>query len=220
MPSTNELGYIQQSVYSPTLSRVTTNERVAMAPLEGAMVFDSTLQIPYVFSSNNWVAVSGSGGGIQSTEFVSGTFRIKDQTVPSKTVAFDVSNVATGTTRTITMPNTNVDLSSLATLQLNTTTIQSAVDTLQQSMTDVQENVTTIEAGISTIQSDISTLQNGMADAQENINTNLSLVTTAQTDIDGFPDALKSLTSTEINQLANIDTNTITNTNWSHHPTM
>lgn len=40
-------------------------------------------------------------------------------------------------------------------------------------------------------------------------------VSALQTDVDGFPDALKNLTTAEINQLENIDTTTISTTQWA-----
>lgn len=43
----------------------------------------------------------------------SGTFRIYDSTTPSKRMAWDVSGIASSTTRTVTMPNVNVNLGDL-----------------------------------------------------------------------------------------------------------
>lgn len=49
-----------------------------------------------------------------STEFSDADFRIEDDVDDTKKIAFQASGIATGTTRTITMPNTDVDLGDIA----------------------------------------------------------------------------------------------------------
>jgi len=44
------------------------------------------------------------------TEFLTNVFRIQDNTDPTKEIAFDASGITTGNTRTITMPDADVDL--------------------------------------------------------------------------------------------------------------
>lgn len=56
-------------------------------------------------------ALATAGG----TEFSDATFRIQDNGDPTKQIAFEASTVLTGTTRTITMPDANVDLGKVAT---------------------------------------------------------------------------------------------------------
>jgi len=53
-------------------------------------------------------AVGGSGAG--ATEFADNVFRILDNTDTSKEIAFEASGITTATTRTITMPDFDVDL--------------------------------------------------------------------------------------------------------------
>lgn len=57
--------------------------------------------------------VDASTGAADSA--LDGTFRIKNTADDTKQLAFDVSGVATATTRTVIMPNANVDLSLIAT---------------------------------------------------------------------------------------------------------
>lgn len=54
----------------------------------------------------------GSAGG---AEFLDSTFRIKDNTTDTKKIAFEASGITADTTRTITMPDTNVNLGDIAT---------------------------------------------------------------------------------------------------------
>lgn len=55
-------------------------------------------------------ALATAGG----TEFSDATFRIEDNLDDTKKIAFEASGVSTGTTRTITMPDANVDLGDMA----------------------------------------------------------------------------------------------------------
>lgn len=48
------------------------------------------------------------------TDFTDNTFRVKDNTDPTKLIAFEASTIATGTTRTVTVPNKNVLLDDAA----------------------------------------------------------------------------------------------------------
>lgn len=60
-------------------------------------------------------AGGGGGGGGGGTEFSDAELRITDNTDATKKIAFEASGIATGTTRTITMPDADVDLGALAT---------------------------------------------------------------------------------------------------------
>ncbi len=53
----------------------------------------------------------GSGTGGSDPEFLDTIFRIQDDGDPTKEIAFEASSISTGTTRTITMPDNDVDLS-------------------------------------------------------------------------------------------------------------
>lgn len=50
-----------------------------------------------------------------ATEFSDSTFRIQDNGDPTKQIAFEASAITTGTTRTVTMPDANVDLGLVST---------------------------------------------------------------------------------------------------------
>lgn len=67
-------------------------------------------------------ALNTAGG----TTFEDDTFRIQNSGDTSKQIAFDGANIATSTTRTITMPNTDVDLGDIAT---NTSNIANKANT-------------------------------------------------------------------------------------------
>ena len=54
-----------------------------------------------------------TGPTVTLNEFVSNVFRIQDNTDTTKKIAFDASAITTGTVRTITMPDSDIDLGSL-----------------------------------------------------------------------------------------------------------
>jgi len=59
-------------------------------------------------------AAAGAGGGIGTTEFSDGLFRIYDNADVAKQLAFEVAAITTATTRTITMPDADVNLADIA----------------------------------------------------------------------------------------------------------
>ena len=85
-------------------------------------------------------SVASGGGATGGNEFADSVFRIQDDADATKEIAFQASTIATGTTRTITMPNSDVDLGDIA------TAAQGALaDTALQSFTetnDLTANVT------------------------------------------------------------------------------
>jgi hypothetical protein len=60
-------------------------------------------------AAGTWVAVSGT-----ATSALDGTFRIDNTADPTKKIAFSAAGITTATTRTITMPDANVDLGNVA----------------------------------------------------------------------------------------------------------
>lgn len=58
---------------------------------------------------------AGGGGGTMGSEFSDNLFRIQNVSDVSKELDFDVSGITSATTRTITMPDSNVDLGDIAT---------------------------------------------------------------------------------------------------------
>jgi len=59
-------------------------------------------------ATTDTITFASSGGG--GSEFADNVFRIQDNADATKQLAFEVSAITTGNTRTITMPNANVDL--------------------------------------------------------------------------------------------------------------
>ena len=65
----------------------------------------------YILIEYEEASTGGGGGG--GSVFTDDIFRVTDDADPTKAVAFEVSGVATGTTRTVTMPDGDVDLGRL-----------------------------------------------------------------------------------------------------------
>jgi len=66
-----------------------------------------------------------------SSEFIDSTFRIIDETDDSKKIAFVANSVSTLTTRTITMPDENVDLGNISALITDLSAVDVRVTTLE-----------------------------------------------------------------------------------------
>lgn len=60
------------------------------------------------------VATKAYADGLSASNALDGTFRIKNTSDNTKQIAFDASGVATGTTRTVSMPDANVNLGLIA----------------------------------------------------------------------------------------------------------
>ena len=76
------------------------------SPENGYMYYDTSLNKVRLYENGGFVDASG----ISSPDFKTDVFRISDATDDTKKLAFDVSAVTGGTTRTITMPDQEVDL--------------------------------------------------------------------------------------------------------------
>lgn len=109
-------------------------------------------QTAYVNDTTSWVGWDGSAwsGIAGTTEFADSTFRIQDNGDATKELAFEVSGITTGTTRTITVPDTNVDLGQIATnttnISSNTTNIAAPIHTLHVETVANQDYVLTYDA--------------------------------------------------------------------------
>jgi hypothetical protein len=79
-------------------------------------------------------AVSGGGSGVQN-EFSDNLFRILDNVDPTKEIAFEASGITTGTTRTITMADADVDLSDIATNNAKVSNVTTNLSTTQTATT-------------------------------------------------------------------------------------
>ena len=87
-----------------------------------------------------------------------------------------------------------------------------ALNTTHRGLSDNPHAVTALQVGITDVGSTI--VISGAERTQ--ITTNQTNITNLTTDLDEFPDALKNLTTAEINQLENIDTKTISNAQWGY----
>ena len=76
----------------------------------GTISNGDVLYISFVRSGNvGATGATGPAGGV-GNELADNVFRIQDNSDATKEIAFEASGVATGTTRTITMPDQNIDL--------------------------------------------------------------------------------------------------------------
>jgi len=82
-------------------------------------------------------ALSSAGGN----EFVDNLFRIKDDSDATKKLAFQVGGIATATTRTITVPDANVDLGDIA---INTSDISTNAGNISTNTGNIANNTTDI----------------------------------------------------------------------------
>lgn len=77
----------------------------------GDIIYRSDLNKFRKYENGAWSDLSGGGGG---TDFSDADFRIQDNSDATKEIAFQASGIATGTTRTITMPDTDINLGDIA----------------------------------------------------------------------------------------------------------
>jgi hypothetical protein len=80
------------------------------SPVAGDMYFSTALEAIRIYNGTAWQSVSS---GAASTDFADDTFRIQDNGDATKEIAFQASGIATGTVRTVTMPDADVDLGAL-----------------------------------------------------------------------------------------------------------
>lgn len=86
--------------------RMTTAQRDAItSPADGAMIFNTTASEYQVYHTSAWNSLGGS-----STTFADNVFRVQDNGDATKQIALEASGITTATTRTITMPDANVNL--------------------------------------------------------------------------------------------------------------
>lgn len=89
---------------------------VRLIPRVGWIAYSVADTAFYSWNGSAWVAFGGGGGGGGPT-FPDNTFAITDNADPTKIARFDVSGIATGTTRTFSLPNTTSTLAVLAATQ-------------------------------------------------------------------------------------------------------
>ena len=107
---TNTTAGIRRVVLFTGALTLTHNATSLILPT-GANITTEADDVAFVVSlgSNNWRVLGylRKSGLPLSTSFTDSTFEIKDNSDATKKVAFQVSGVTTGTTRTLTVPNTN-----------------------------------------------------------------------------------------------------------------
>lgn len=92
-------------------------------------VADSTSDTLNLTSTDNSITITGTAGtdtvnfALATPTFIDSTFRIKDNADNTKLLAFEVSGVATGTTRTWTVPDANLNFSTTTSGTFATTTL-------------------------------------------------------------------------------------------------
>jgi hypothetical protein len=102
--TTNSLGYIiTQAPTDVKLYSYSTSERLALTNVKrGTLVYDDTEQTIYIHDGLNWDTTGNP---------------ITDDVDPSKRLEFDLSGLSHATTRTITMPDADIDLTNMTALQ-------------------------------------------------------------------------------------------------------
>jgi hypothetical protein len=85
------------------------------SPVSGDTYYNTTTNKIRYYNGSAWADVSS---GITPT-FSDSTFRIQDNGDATKQIAFEAAGITTGTTRTITVPDANVDLGALANTSLS-----------------------------------------------------------------------------------------------------
>jgi len=146
-------------------------------------------------------------------EFKDDEFRVKDTVDETKKVAFEVSAVATSTTRTISVPDSDVDLAKIdaneSAISANTSAISSNDSDIATNASSISSNSTQIASNssaiginstnissntssISTNTTDIATNTASISTNQSNIATNTSDIGTNQTNIASNTSAISS----------------------------
>ena len=118
------------------------------------------------------------------------------------------SNVSLNTTHRDLKDNPHV----VTALQIGITNINSGIIISTTERTLINTNQTNIGTNVTNISNNDTDISTNFS----NISTNVTNISNLTTDINGFPDALKNLTTSEITQLENISGVTITNTQWGY----
>jgi hypothetical protein len=102
-------------------------------------------------------AVEGAVAG--GSEFADDIFRVQDNADPTKEIAFQASGITAGQTRTITMPDANVNLGDIATLQSDLNVAESDIDTLQSDLDAAEVDIADLQTltGVAANATDLGT---------------------------------------------------------------
>lgn len=80
------------------------------SPQNGELYYNTTSNVFRKYENGSWMNLSTS-----VSTFSDSAFRVQDNADATKQMAFEVSAITTGTTRTVTMPDSNVNLGLIAT---------------------------------------------------------------------------------------------------------
>lgn len=94
---------------------------VFFTPDEGNFVYDENQNVQIIFDGSVWASLAG-------TPFSDADALIKNDADNTKLIGFDASGITTATERTITMPDTDVDLGDIATNSTDITNIETKTD--------------------------------------------------------------------------------------------
>lgn len=95
---TDATGYVK-------LPSLTTAQRNALTAANGMMVYNSTTNTIQSYEGGAWSDIA-----LGNSQFTDAAFRIYDDAAPTSLIAFSANGITPGNTRTITMPDANVDL--------------------------------------------------------------------------------------------------------------
>jgi hypothetical protein len=157
----------------------------------GTISNGDTFYISFVRSGNvGATGATGPSGGV-GNELADNVFRIQDNSDATKEIAFEASGITTGTTRTITMPDSNV---TLGTPNNNTVDETKLKDALVADFTEV-----TVATGDSVIFGDATASGNTKRDTVQGI---LDLVPATDTSVLEYNIAILAFKVASANQLA------------------
>lgn len=149
-------------------------------------------------------AIDAAIGSISAASALDGSFRIKNTADNTKLLAFDASGIATGTTRTITMPNASVDLGNLTNSNI------SAAAAIAYSKLNLATSIVNadISAAAAIALSKLAVLGTNLA-LQSNASGVISVSSVTSTEL-GYLSGVTSAIQTQLNAKLNLSGGTMT----------
>jgi hypothetical protein len=86
------------------------------SPVAGLVYFNTNDSLLRLYDGSSWVSIA-----IATTEFNDNVFRIRDSADITKKLAFEAGNISASTTRTLTMPDADVNLGALTNSNISAT---------------------------------------------------------------------------------------------------
>ena len=132
----DEVSYDRADIDKKNINAASDDVESALSNLDdavGALDATPTNYTPTDASivADHLAAIDATLGAVNVTpEFADDEFRIQDNVDPTKEIAFEASSIATATTRTITMPDANVNLGDIATNAQAISDAQADIDDL------------------------------------------------------------------------------------------